>query len=94
MNVVGKKILTNFRHHHSDVRGQIDSWLCEVEEAKWSNPNEIKARYPSASFLSRNIVIFNIKGNHYRIAVKVNYRNKIVLVKNVGTHAEYLEWKF
>jgi len=94
MNVVGKKILMDFRRQHSDVRGQIDSWLCEVEIAKWENPNELKVRYPSASLLSGKIVIFDIKGNDYRIAAKVNYRNQVILIKKVGTHAEYSKWNF
>jgi mRNA interferase HigB len=94
MNVVGKKILVDFKRRHGDVRGQIDSWLCEVEEATWKDPNDLKSRYPSASLLSGNIVIFDIKGNDYRIATKVNYRNQVVLIKKFGTHAEYSKWKF
>lgn len=94
MNVVGKKILMEFKRQHSDVRGQIDAWLCEMEIAKWKNPNELKVRYPSASLLSGKTVIFDIKGNDYRIAAKVNYRNQVILIKKVGTHAEYSKWSF
>ncbi len=93
MNVVGKKKLRDFKRKHNDVRGQIDSWLCEVEEAKWKSPRQLKNRFPNASLLSGDMVVFNIKGNSYRILVKINYRNQIVLIKKVGTHAEYSRWK-
>ncbi len=68
--------------------------LLEVEEAEWNGSADIKARFPSASFLSENRVIFNIKGNKYRIEVKVSYEVKVVLVMWIGTHAEYSKRKF
>jgi mRNA-degrading endonuclease HigB of HigAB toxin-antitoxin module len=55
-------------------------------------PADVKARYPTASFLSDNRVIFNIEGNRYRIETKVSYEITVVLVRRVGTHAEYSKW--
>jgi mRNA interferase HigB len=60
--------------------------------ANWTGPADIKARYPSASFLDDNRVIFNIKGNTYRIETKVSYEITVVLIKRVGTHAKYFKW--
>ena len=94
MNVIGKRLLEEFKNKHSDVRAQINSWLCEAEEAQWACPNDIKSRYSSASFLANNIVVFNIKGNDYRLATKIHYDRQIVLIKKIGTHAEYSRWKF
>jgi len=93
MKVIGLKILDDFVNKHSDARGQIGAWISDVTEATWDNPGQIIARYAKASFLSGNRVIFNIKGNRYRLEVKVNYENKIVLVKQIGTHAEYSKWQ-
>jgi mRNA interferase HigB len=92
MKVVGTKIISDFADQHADVRNQIDTWLMETREASWQTPSEIKARYASASFLADNVVVFNIKGNKYRLEVKVNFKNQIVLVKRMGTHAEYSKW--
>jgi len=92
MRLVGKELLAEFAKQHADVRGPLNAWILEVEEADWTGPADIKARYPSASFLSHNRVDFNIKGNAYRIETKVNYAVKVVLATRMGTHAEYSKW--
>ena len=94
MKVVGVEILDEFSGNHGDVRTQITAWLAEVEEADWNGPQDIKRRFPSASLIGNDRVVFNIKGNSYRLDVKVNYKNKVVLVKRCGTHAEYDRWTF
>ncbi len=94
MRVIGKKILEEFKRPHADVRSQIDEWICEVEEAQWQSPHDIKAKYVTASFLADRRVVFNLKGNSYRLDVKVSYENQVVLVKRIGTHAQYDNWKF
>ena len=65
---------------------------CEVDEVKkaqWKTPQDIKDKYRSADFLSNNRVVFNIKGNDYRLIVAVAYRFQAVYIRSVGTHAEY-----
>ncbi len=94
MKVVRKRTLENFKRRHADARSQVDAWICEVEEAEWESPNDIKAKYVTASFLADNRVVFNLKGNNYRLDVKVNYTTKVVFVKRIGTHADYDNWKF
>ncbi|MBI4330391.1 MAG: type II toxin-antitoxin system HigB family toxin [Chloroflexi bacterium] len=89
MNLVGKTVLSKFGGSHSDAARQIKAWIAEVEAAIWKTPNDVKARYVSASFLGDNRVIFNIKGNKYRIDAKINYEPQIVLVKRIGTHKDY-----
>jgi len=92
MRLVGKELLAQFAEQHADIRGPLTAWIFEVEEANWTSPADIKARYPSASFLADNTVIFNIKGSTYRIETKVSYEITVVLVKRIGTHAEYSKW--
>lgn len=94
MRVIGREILDTFRRRHADARSQVDAWLAEVEDAEWDSPKDIEARFASASFLPNNRVVFNLKGNSYRLDVKVTYNTKIVLVKRIGTHAEYDKWTF
>jgi mRNA interferase HigB len=94
MKLVGRGILFAFCKKHADVSPQISAWCAEVEEAQWKGPPEIKLRYTSASFLAGNRVVFNLKGNKYRLDTKVNYKHQVILVKRIGTHAEYSKWEF
>jgi len=89
MQLVGILMLDTFKREHADCRGPLDAWQSEVEAARWGGPRDVKDRYPSASFLADNRVIFNIKGNTYRLVVKARYQNGIVLIEWVGTHADY-----
>ncbi|UOE40087.1 type II toxin-antitoxin system HigB family toxin [Chryseobacterium suipulveris] len=89
MRVIAKKILREFWEKHSDCEQQLKSWYKEASKAEWNNPNEIKAEYPSASILEDNRICFNIKGNHYRLIVKINYDYQMVWIRFIGTHSEY-----
>jgi mRNA interferase HigB len=88
LRVVAKKILRDYWEKHEDCEQQLKSWFREVQKAEWKNPNEIKTEYPSASILNDNRVIFNIKGNNYRLIVKINYEYEMVWIRFIGTHAE------
>ncbi len=89
MRVLGREVLESFKESHGDVRKQLDVWLGEATDAKWERWRDIKEKYSTASPLKDNIVIFNIKGNSYRLKVKVNYRYQVVKIEKIGTHAEY-----
>jgi mRNA interferase HigB len=71
------------------VKAALDSWFHEVRRAKWNNSAEIKAVYASASFIGAERVVFNIKGNNYRLVTAVDYQRAIVFIKWLGTHHEY-----
>ena len=89
MRVIAKKTLRDFWEIHNDCEQQLKSWYQEAEKANWKYPNEIKNDYPSASVIGDNRIVFNIKGNNYRLIVKVNYDYQMVWIRFVGTHAEY-----
>jgi mRNA interferase HigB len=89
MRIVGRSRLGAFCHKHADARRWIENWLAEAEAASWTSPHEIKRRYASASFVAANTVIFNVKGNDYRLEVTVAYRTAVVVVNWIGTHGEY-----
>jgi len=94
MRILNLPLLEAFKKDHADVRGQVEAWRDEVERESWQTPQDIKRRYKSADFLADNRVIFNIKGNSYRLVVQVRYRGGIVVIEWVGTHAEYSKRKF
>lgn len=89
MRVIAKKILRDFWEKHADSAQQLKAWYQEASNANWKGSNDIKIDYPSASILLDNRAVFNIKGNHYRLIVKINYDYQIVWIRFVGTHAEY-----
>ena len=94
MNLLGRKGLLEFVACHPDLRPQVAAWVKEVEEAHWRGPLDVRARYASASFLGDQRVIFNLKGNKYRVDTKITYEQQIVLVKRIGTTREYSKWNF
>lgn len=91
MRVVGRGRLDAFCARHPDARTWIETWLHEAETMSWSTPQHLKDRYASASFLRGSVVIFNVRGNAYRLEVQVAFRNGVVRVLWIGTHREYDE---
>lgn len=89
MVIVGREKLDEFCAVHADARPWIENWIADVQARDWEKPQDIKDSYASASFLSDNVIIFNVKGNHYRLGVQVAYKTGIVVVRWAGTHAEY-----
>lgn len=89
MRVIVKSTLRTFWTKYKDCEEQLKSWYKEAEEAHWKEPRDIKRDYPTASFLPDNRVVFNIKGNNYRLVVKINYDYGIVWIRFVGTHGQY-----
>lgn len=89
MRVIAKRTLRNFWEKHQNSEEQLKSWFKEIEIADWQSPADIKRDYPLASILNKNRIVFNIKGNKYRLIVKINYSYRIVWIKFIGTHAQY-----
>ncbi len=91
MKILGRELLERFCRRHANARQWIENWLADVESAAWASPHDIRTRYASASFLPGGPVVFNVKGNAYRLEVRVAYRTGIVAIEWAGTHAEYDE---
>jgi mRNA interferase HigB len=89
MRVIATKTLREFWLRHADAEQALKAWNKETLEHRWLGPNDIKLRYPSADILPDNRVVFNIKGNRYRLIVKIHYNTGVVFIRFVGTHAEY-----
>lgn len=93
MKVISIRKLRDFwsKPNCQDSEQQLRAWYAEAKKADWKTPNDIKKRYKSASFLVNNRVIFNIKGNSYRLIVAIKYEFKIIYIRFVGTHKQYDE---
>jgi mRNA interferase HigB len=97
MIVIGVEVVENYFANHSGHKGikvarsQYDAWLEIAGRAQWRNPENVKASYPKASILKASRVVFNIKGNDYRLVARVQYQAGVVAIRFFGTHAEYDE---
>lgn len=91
MRVISRQpLIDNWRKpNRQDSEAPLRAWLSEAKEAVWRTPADIRARYRTASFVADNRVVFDIAGNKYRLVVHINYALQVILVKFVGTHAEY-----
>jgi mRNA interferase HigB len=89
MNVISKRTLIKFYEKHPQAKIPLEVWHADTRKAEWKIPEDIKKNYSTASFLEDNRIIFNIKGNDYRLIVHIDYMRKIVRIKFIGTHSEY-----
>lgn len=89
MRVIAVSTLRAFWERYADAEQPLKAWYEEATSASWSQPADIKVQYRSASVLKNRRVVFNIKGNDYRLIVAIAYKLQIVYVKFVGTHKEY-----
>ncbi len=89
MHIIALRALREFWDKHPQAETPLRGWYAEASRAAWQTPADIKAAHRNASFLANNRVVFNIKGNDYRLIVAIAYRMQWVYIKFVGTHAQY-----
>jgi mRNA interferase HigB len=97
MIVIGADVVEGYLADHAGhkairaARSQYDAWLNIVTRVSWCTPEDVKASYPKASILKAGRVVFNIKGNDYRLVAAVQYRAGAIAIRFFGSHAEYDE---
>jgi mRNA interferase HigB len=89
MRVYSKSSLRDFWEKHADAQEPLSTWYAAVKKAEWNSPAQVKQRYPDASILRSNRVVFNIKGNDYRLVAAVHYDTQRLFVRFIGTHREH-----
>jgi mRNA interferase HigB len=91
VQIIAKKALREFWEAHPRAQAPLQAWYAIVDKADWSGPADVKAMFRTVDFVGDNRAIFDIGGNKYRLVVHIAYRFHRVLIKFVGTHAEYDE---
>ncbi len=91
MHVIARKTLRNFWLSHANAEQPLKAWFAEASAANWKSFHDIKKRYRSADVVNGNRVVFDIKGDKYRLVVKIHYNIGTVYIRFIGTHAEYDE---
>ena len=89
MRVIAKKTLVAFYTEHRDAETAIEEWHEKTQEAEWENFAQVKETFKSADFVGNNRIVFNIRGNHYRLVALVLFKVKMVYIRFIGTHGEY-----
>jgi mRNA interferase HigB len=89
VRIIAIKALKEFWKKHSDAEQPLRAWYAEAKIADWNKPADITKMYRSASILTNNRVVFNIKGNNYRLVTVINYEFKVTYIRFIGTHKEY-----
>lgn len=89
MRIIAISHLKAFWEQYPDAEQPLLAWIDEARKANWSSPTEIKEQFRSASIIKSRRVVFNIKGNDYRLVTAVAYRFGAIYIKFVGTHRQY-----
>ena len=89
MRIVSKKKLIDYYSTHAGSKTALEEWHKKVSKVEWSNLNELKKQFLHADYVGNNRVVFNIKGNDYRLIAIVIYVSQKVYVRWIGTHAHY-----
>ena len=87
--IIAKRTIREFWEKHPDSKDYLETWYETVKGAHWQSPNEIKEFYATISILKNSRVVFNIKGNQYRLVAKINYQRQWLFIRFIGTHKEY-----
>jgi mRNA interferase HigB len=87
--IFAKSTLRAFWEKHTDSEQYLKIWYQTAMNSDWGSPNEVKETYGSASILKDNRIVFNIKGNTYRLVVKFNFEKQLIFIRFIGTHSEY-----
>ena len=87
--ILAKRTLREFWEKYPDSEQHLKTWYDTTKKSDWQSPNDIKATYGNASVVGGNRVVFNIKGNNYRLIVKFNFERGWTFIRFIGTHSEY-----
>lgn len=89
MRIIGWSLADAFCAKHTDAKAWMANWNLDVKNSTWGSAHDVKKKYPAASILAKNVVIFNVKGNKYRLETQIAYQLGVVSIVWMGTHAEY-----
>ena len=91
MRIIAFRTLREFwkNPEYADSETSLRSWYHDAKKADWKNSNELKQQYKSASIVGEGRVVFNIKGNTYRLVVSIDYEFRVIFIRFIGTHEQY-----
>ena len=89
MRVIAKSTLRDYWEEHKDVEQALLSWYKVANQAKWSNFNEVKLQFGTCKIIGNDRIVFKVRGNNYRLIIKISFENQLIWIRFIGTHSEY-----
>ncbi len=89
MRIIARRTLRSFWERYPDVETPLKVWFKETKNARWKNAHELKRTFKNASIVAHDRVVFNIKGNAYRLIVAIDYEKQIIWIRHIGSHEQY-----
>ena len=89
MRIIAKRTLREFWEKYNDAEVPLRAWYDRVKIVNWQTPEDVKTSFGNASIIANNRVVFNIKGNHYRLVIYIVYKRKKIFIRFIGNHREY-----
>ena len=95
MRIIARRTLQEFvkslagHKHQAAVKAALDAWFDEVKKARWTSTADVKRSYATASIVTAERIVFNLKGNDYRLVVAIDFEKSIIWIKWIGTHKDY-----
>ena len=89
MRIIAKSTLRDYWTVNKDAEQALLSWYKVANKAKWSNFNEVKQQFGTCKVIGNDRIIFKVKGNNYRLIIKISFENQLIWIRFIGTHSEY-----
>jgi mRNA interferase HigB len=89
MRIISKKTIKEYYLRNAIAKQPLLSWYKQIASGTWDSPQDLKRDFPSLSIIANNRIVFNVKGNSYRLIARVNFDFQIIWIRFIGTHAEY-----
>lgn len=87
--MIAKSTLRDYWEEHKDVEQALLSWYKVANQAKWSNFNEVKLQFGTCKIIGNDRIVFKVRGNNYRLIIKISFENQLIWIRFIGTHSEY-----
>ena len=89
MRIIAKSTLRDYWEKHNEAEQALLSWYKVANKAKWLNFNEVKRQFGTCKIIGNDRIVFKIKGNNYRLIIKISFENQLIWIRFIGTHSEY-----
>ena len=89
MRIIAKSTLRDYWTVNKNAEQALLSWYKVANKAKWSNFNEVKQQFGTCKVVGNDRIIFKVRGNNYRLIIKISFENKLIWIRFIGTHSEY-----
>lgn len=89
MNIIKRGAINSFIERHPESQESLNRWYLSTSRSEWKNISEIKESFSGVDYVGNDLYVFDIKGNKFRLIVRIFFKMQLVYIRFIGTHAEY-----